>query len=211
MYATRQKSQNLALFDFDGTLCLKDSFTQFIFYALPKRRIIKGGCRSLPWIAAYYAGIYPAHKMRPRLFKAMFAHFPKQKLDQLAQHYSQHLFRQLNPELLLQLRRHQQQGDQIVLVSASVDVYLKPLCQALNIELLCSTTVSTHENYTGQYLSADCSGEQKRQRILSQYQPQNYRKIYAYGNSHEDLAMLALADYPFMVGQQIRLPKVASE
>ncbi|RSP49938.1 HAD-IB family hydrolase, partial [Acinetobacter baumannii] len=55
MYATSETNKtikNLALFDFDGTLCSKDSFTGFIFYALSKRHIVKQGLKILPWIQA---------------------------------------------------------------------------------------------------------------------------------------------------------------
>ena len=48
MHATSKTYKNLALFDFDGTLCKKDSFTGFIFYALSKRHIVKQGFKILP-------------------------------------------------------------------------------------------------------------------------------------------------------------------
>lgn len=46
MYAQNQKSQALALFDFDGTLYPHDSFTGFIFYVLKKRHIIWRGLKN---------------------------------------------------------------------------------------------------------------------------------------------------------------------
>ncbi|WP_353887636.1 haloacid dehalogenase-like hydrolase, partial [uncultured Acinetobacter sp.] len=69
MHATRETDQtvNLALFDFDGTLCTRDSFTHFIFYALSKRHIVRQGIKILPWIQAYYLKLYPAPSMRIKL------------------------------------------------------------------------------------------------------------------------------------------------
>jgi len=69
MYATSEKNKtiNLALFDFDGTLCTKDSFTGFIFYTLSKRHIMRKGLKILPWIQAYYLKLYPADAMRAKL------------------------------------------------------------------------------------------------------------------------------------------------
>ncbi|MBA4069571.1 MAG: HAD-IB family hydrolase, partial [Acinetobacter sp.] len=72
MHAQNQKPKTLALFDFDGTLYLHDSFTGFIFYALRKRHIVKRGLQILPWIQAYYLNFYPAHRMRPKLYASMF-------------------------------------------------------------------------------------------------------------------------------------------
>ena len=132
MYATRQTRQNinLALFDFDGTLCKRDSFTGFIFFALSKRHILRQGLKILPWIQAYYLKLYPAHAMRPKLFAAMFKDTSATELEKLAQDYAELLLDDLDPQLLERLQQHQQLGDRVVLVSASVDVYLKPLCDA---------------------------------------------------------------------------------
>lgn len=192
---------NLALFDFDGTLYLKDSFTGFIFYALSKRHIVRKGLKILPWIQAYYLRLYPAHAMRPRLFHSMFQDISVDTLQNLAQEYVQLLTQKLEPHLLQQLRLHQQRGDRVVLVSASVDVYLAPLCKCLNIELICTETEIQHGRFTGAYRSQDCSVTQKKWRILQRYHLEDYQAIYAYGNSKEDLAMLSLADYPYRGGR----------
>ncbi|NNH00375.1 HAD-IB family hydrolase [Acinetobacter sp. ANC 5414] len=208
MYATGKKNKNLALFDFDGTLCKKDSFTGFIFYALSKRHIIKQGIKILPWIQAYYLNAYPAHAMRSKLFRAMFSNADVLELEQIAQEYASNLISQLNPPLLKQLKQHQVLGDEVVLVSASVDVYLKHFCNLLNIDLICTQTEQVNNTYTGQYTTLDCSSEQKKLRILEKYSLDHYSMIYAYGNSVEDNEMLSLATYSYMVGTDQQLPEI---
>ena len=208
MYATGKKNKNLAFFDFDGTLCKKDSFTGFIFYALSKRHIAKQGIKILPWIQAYYLNVYSAPAMRSRLFRAMFSNANALELQQMAREYATSLMSQLNLSLLKQLKQHQALGDDVVLVSASVDVYLKHVCELLNIDLICTHTEQVNNIYTGQYTTPDCSSEQKRQRILEKYHLTDYAVIYAYGNSHEDQEMLALADHGYMVGGSDHLPNI---
>ena len=208
MYATSKKNKNLALFDFDGTLCKKDSFTGFIFYALSKRHIVKQGIKLLPWIQAYYLNAYPAHAMRSKLFRAMFSNADALELEKIAQEYATSLISQLNPPMLKQLKRHQALGDQVVLVSASIDVYLKHICNLLNIDLICTQTEQVNNTYTGQYITPDCSSEQKKLRILEKYSLDHYSVIYAYGNSIEDREMLGLATYSYMVGTDQQLPEI---
>ncbi|NNG76609.1 HAD-IB family hydrolase [Acinetobacter sp. ANC 4277] len=208
MYATSKKNKNLALFDFDGTLCKKDSFTGFIFYALSKRHIVKQGIKILPWIQAYYLNAYPAHAMRSKLFRAMFSNADVLELQQIAQEYAASLMSQLNQPLLKQLKQHQALGDDVVLVSASVDVYLKHVCELLNIDLICTHTEQVNNIYTGQYITPDCSSEQKKLRILEKYSLDHYSVIYAYGNSVEDREMLGLATYSYMVGTDQQLPEI---
>ena len=201
MHATSKTYKNLALFDFDGTLCKKDSFTGFIFYALSKRHIVREGIKILPWIQAYYLKIYPANSMRIRLFNAMFKNANSNEILDLAADYSHRLMAQLDPELFQQLLKHQNNGDDVVLVSASVDIYLDMICQILKIDLICTETEILDGKFTGSYSTPDCSSDQKRLRILSKYDLNQYSKIYAYGNSEEDLAMLSLADFKYMVGE----------
>ena len=208
MHAKSQKYKNLALFDFDGTLCSKDSFTGFIFYALSKRHIFKQGLKILPWIQAYYLKLYPAHRMRPKLYASMFKDSDAEEILQLAQDYAQQLMLKLNPKLLEQLMQHQELGHDVVIVSASLDLYLKPVCSYLNIDLICSEVEIKAGKITGFYQTADCSNDQKKIRILEKYNLDDYAEIYAYGNSYEDEEMLSLATYSYMAGVDQVLPKI---
>lgn len=208
MHATSETNQavNLALFDFDGTLCTKDSFTSFIFYTLSKRHIVRQGIKILPWIQAYYLKLYPAHSMRLKLFGSMFDNAPSQQLEELGKEYAQTLLNKLDPALFWQLKQHQQQGDKVVIVSASIDLYLKPLCDLLDVDLICTVVEIKDQKITGDYATPDCSSEQKKIRVSERYDLSSYRHVYAYGNSHEDLDMLSLADTPYMVGEDQSLP-----
>ncbi|WP_130802088.1 HAD family hydrolase [Acinetobacter ihumii] len=211
MYATSEKNKavNLALFDFDGTLCSRDSFTGFIFYALSKRHIVRKTIKILPWIQAYYLKLYPAHAMRLKLFATMFRGNSAQQLQQLGQEYAQILLKNLDAGLLQQLQQHQAQGDRVVLVSASIDLYLKPVCELLNIDLICTQVEVKDGKITGQYSTPDCSSEQKKIRIHQCYQLDHYDQVYAYGNSYEDLEMFSLADCCYMVGEDEHLPELS--
>ncbi|WP_180048594.1 MULTISPECIES: HAD-IB family hydrolase [unclassified Acinetobacter] len=208
MHAKSQKYKNLALFDFDGTLYEHDSFTGFIFYSLGKWHILKRGIKVLPWIMAYYLKLYPAHKMRPKLYSAMFKGCDLKKIYPLAQQYAGKILKSLEPSLLKQLKQHQQLGHDVVLVSASLDLYLNPVCRYLNIDLICSEVEIKAGKMTGFYQNADCSNEQKKIRILEKYNLDDYAEIYAYGNSDEDEEMLALADHAYMVGVDNSLPEI---
>ena len=208
MHAQNQEPKTLALFDFDGTLYLHDSFTGFIFYALRKRHIVKRGLQILPWIQAYYLKLYPAHRMRPKLYASMFKDSDAEEILHLAQDYAQQLILKLNPKLLEQLIQHQELGHEVVLVSASLDLYLKPVCSYLNIDLICSEVEIKAGKITGFYQTPDCSNQQKKIRILEKYNLDNYAEIYAYGNSEEDEEMLSLANYPYLVGKNQQLPQI---
>lgn len=210
MHEKSQKYQTLALFDFDSTLCKIDSFTGFIFFALPKWQIIMRGMIILPWIIAYYLKLYPAHLMRPKLFKQMFKGQKQYQITAAASAYARQLVEQhLSSDLYAQLRQHQVCNHQVVLVSASVNVYLAPLCERLKIQLICTELDDTQQKMTGLYSTPDCSHHQKKIRILKTLNIEQYTTIYAYGNSDEDSAMLSLAKYSYLVGKNQEPPNLS--
>lgn len=206
MHEKSKKYKNLAIFDFDGTLYKKDSFTGFIFYTHSKKHIITQGFKILPWIQAYYLKAYPAHAMRPKLFQAMFKNADVNTIEKIAEEYAHHITKNYNPELLLRLRDHQSLGDDVVLVSATIDIYLKYVAKYLNIDFICSHVEIQNGQYTGSYTTPDCSNQEKANRLLKQYKLSQYQHVYAYGNSDEDLAMLNLAHYSHYVGKSTQLP-----
>ena len=210
MHATCKAHKNLALFDFDGTLYDKDSFTGFIFYVHSKRHIALQGFKVLPYIQSYYLGFYPAHHMRSKLFHAMFKQAEVSEIDAYAKRYAELLIKGLNPALYSQLKQHQSLGDDVVLVSASIDIYLKYVCEILSIDLICTQVEQDQQRYTGRYLTADCSCEYKAQRIQEKYELDSYHAVYAYGNSIEDKQMLSLADFSYLVGTDLSLPDLSN-
>lgn len=74
---------------------------------------------------------------------------------------------------------HQARGDTVVVVSASLDVYLRPWCQQHNLELLCSEVEFQNGAATGKYQGGDCSGLAKKARILANYALTDYEAIFA--------------------------------
>ena len=88
---------------------------------------------------------------------------------------------------------HQRQGDLVVVVSASLDAYLRPWCEAAGVELICTELEGRGGRLTGRYRHGDCSGAEKLRRILERHEPGRYPLVYAYGDTSEDREMLALA------------------
>jgi HAD superfamily hydrolase (TIGR01490 family) len=186
---------NLALFDFDGTITHKDAFTAFLLYAAPKKRQTFSKLFLFPFIAAYKLGFIPAKLMRPATAYVAFRNLPKKKLDKLGEAFAENWIElNVRDEALQQIQWHRDRGDHIVVVSASLDTYLRPWCRENRIDLICSTLEHSAKRYTGRYVQGDCSNEVKAERIQQSIQLKDYKHVYAYGDTPEDRAMLALAD-----------------
>jgi len=194
----------LALFDFDGTITTADTYTQFLFFATSKPRLILGTLLLLPFIGLYKLGFFPAYRLRPMLSWLAFKGRNIQQLEQQGREFANsYLSLVLKPEMMQKIQQHQQRGDVLVLVSASLDVYLQVWCQAYGFELLCSTLEVKEGRVTGRYMHGDCYGENKVRAIREKYDLNQFDIVYAYGDTQEDKPMLALAQKQFYRGKPI--------
>lgn len=188
---------NLALFDFDGTITQKDAFTPFLLFASLKRRKLFVLACLWPCILLYKLGIFPAHKMRPLIAFFCFMGKEVKTLDTLGQDYARSVLpKNMRTTSLDRIRWHKERGDHVIVVSASLDTYLKPWCKSMGVDLICSTLEKRGQHYTGRYVQGDCSYEQKSDRVKDAVRLENYQRIFAYGDTREDKQLLALATDP---------------
>ncbi|AQS38142.1 phosphoserine phosphatase [Shewanella psychrophila] len=189
----------LALFDFDGTITRSDMFSKFIRHSVKKRRFLLWGSIILPFFIAYKFSLFPAKRLRPMVAYMAFKGRSSKHLDALGNNYAQNTIPLYLRDIALEkVHWHLSRGDNVVLVSASLDIYLKFWCDAMKIELICSEMELIDGKYSGHYLTGDCSGDRKAEKIKARFNLEDYQKIYAYGDTHQDLAMLALADEAYM-------------
>ncbi|HAS62498.1 MAG TPA: phosphoserine phosphatase [Vibrio sp.] len=195
---------NLALFDFDGTITNQDTYTEFLFFATPKPRLIIGGIITSPVILLYKLGLLPASKTRPILSKVAFWQRSIHQVETQAERFvSDYLPQVMRANALEKIEWHKQRGDEIYVVSASLSPYLDIWCQQQGIKVVCSRLSQRNQHYTGRYLNGDCSLENKVRLLKEQLDISQYKKIYAYGDTYEDLPMLDIANEKYFCWSKI--------
>lgn len=104
-------------------------------------------------------------------------------------------------DALAAIRAHQQQGDVLILMSASVDVYVPELARALGFaECICTPTGWRADGrYDGRLTGPNCRDQEKVARLRVRQALQPALKTTAYGNSAPDLPHLRLADRGILV------------
>ena len=95
------------------------------------------------------------------------------------------------------IKWHQEQGHKVVIVSASMESWLKTWCDKNNIDLISTRLEIKDNNLTGKFATKNCSGLEKANRVNEVYDLNDYNYIYAYGDSRGDQELLALADKSF--------------
>ncbi len=189
---------NLALFDFDGTITRGDSWTPFMKLATGPARKVVGFTALLPVGAGYYAGLVPGRTARPLYAHVAFRGVESKRVRDLAGGYASDVLpRTVRPRALDQIAWHKENGDTVVVVSASLAVYVQPWCDRAGIDCIATELEERHGRLTGRYLGGECTGAEKAARIRRRYDLQQFSQIYAYGDTVEDDAMLALANHRF--------------
>lgn len=185
-------AMNLALFDFDGTITTGDSFKAFVFHAVERGRFVRGTLRLSPLILGYYLRVVPATRLRAAIVRAGFRGRGVAEVNELGGRYARRLPAMVRPHALERIEWHKARGDTVVVVSASLEPYLRPWCESLGLELICTELEVKDGVLTGEYAGGDCTGVQKAARVRARYDLSRYSEIYAYGDTAEDSALLEL-------------------
>ena len=186
---------DLALFDFDGTLTTRETFPAFMRYAVVRPRLLAGGVLLAPVVFGYRRGWVAGNPTRASIVQMGLRGVDAERLRAQGAAFARDVLPGvLRPEAMARLAWHRQRGDRVVVVSGGLDVYLAPWCADQGVELLCSMLAERGGRITG-YAGLQCVGEEKVRRVRTLCDPQAYAAIHAYGDTHEDQAMLAMAHH----------------
>jgi phosphatidylglycerophosphatase C len=199
-----KQRQNLALFDFDGTLTTRDAYSKFIGAATPQWRLIMGLALTWPLVIAYRLNWLPGRLGRALVAWICFYRVPCGKVEAIAKRFAANdMLTFIRPDVLAVLQAHLAQGDCVAVVSGSFDLYLQPWCEQHQVTLICSSLERDGDVFTGYYNGEQCVAIEKARRVQRCFDLKKYRKIYAYGDTTDDRELLALAHHKFYRGVEI--------
>jgi phosphatidylglycerophosphatase C len=202
---------NLALFDFDGTVTTGDGFMPFVRRATPRARVIAGTLYLTPMAFGYRRGWVTPTRLRQSVARIAFRGRPYADVAAHGARYAAEVIPQrTRPEALERIRWHQQQGDEVVVVSASLSAYLEPWCREQGLHLLCTELETRDGICTGRYRGRDCTGEEKARRVRERFDLSRCRVTFAYGDTAEDRPMLALAQRRYFRWRELEGPGFGS-
>ncbi|WP_396593433.1 HAD-IB family hydrolase [Brevundimonas sp. R86498] len=189
--------QPIVAFDFDGTLTIRDSFTQFLRWRAGRRGWAMGLVRMAPATAAYARS-----RDRGAIKAASVAVFLKglsrAELGADAAAFADHIWdRFMRPDALECWNDWGQRGAHRVIVTASPALTVAPFALRLGADALLGTnlTFDDQDRVTGEFSNLNCRAEEKVRRLREAYGP-DIRLAAAYGDTSGDTEMLAIADIP---------------
>ena len=186
---------NLVLFDFDGTITRDDSLLEFVAYVVGFKKFFRGILVLSPILAAYKLGLASNNFTRRKLLGYFFAGMSADKFYKICKKYSTtHIEDILKQSAMDKIASYKAAGDKIVIVTASLEDWLRPWCDAQGLELLGTKIRRKGGIITGEIEGQNCYGAQKVARVRAAYDVSAFDRVIAYGDSRGDREMLEFAD-----------------
>ena len=194
----------LALIDFDNTVTDCDTYARFLRRVATPEQLAQAWWKVGPWLLAYRLKLMSAKRIRARVTWLVMRGRHADDIAAQAAGFSREVLPEaVRPQMLEQIRWHLQQGHTVVIVSGSLDLYLRSWCESLGLDMICNRLESADGRLTGRYADGDCA-PRKVERIRARYDLSRYVRIHAYGDSREDRPMLALAQERWYRGKLLK-------
>jgi HAD superfamily hydrolase (TIGR01490 family) len=208
----------VAFFDLDKTIIAKSStlaFTRPMFRAglLSGKTLAKAGIAQ-----AYYQAFGADEDQLDRVkgeLSAMTKGWDRAEIEALVTETVDEVVTPLvYAEALAIIEEHRDEGRRVVVISASPEEIVRPLCRHLGIEDVIATRSEVDEEgrYTGEIeLYAFGPGKAEAMRAMATEEGIDLQASYAYSDSFTDLPMLEAVGHPVVVNPDSELRKIAEE
>ena len=184
--------RQIVAFDFDGTLTTKDTLIEFIRYACGTGAFVKGFLRYAHLLVLMKLGLYPNWKAKQKVFAYFFEGMKIEEFDGLCQRFAKDNQHLLRPKGIEAIQQALDKGAEVLIVSASIDNWVKAFFNTLCVV---GTQIEIKDGLlTGRFLTKNCYGQEKVNRILALYPNRSEYHLTAYGDSRGDKELLAFAD-----------------
>jgi HAD superfamily hydrolase (TIGR01490 family) len=208
--------RTVAAFDFDGTLTHRDTLVPFLMRVRGRSPVLRALAAQSPTLLRTAAGRESRQRAKEALLIATVHGWWVDELRPTANDYARDVVStQLRPDRLERLRWHQEQGHDVVIVSASPELYVTPVGELLGCTTVMATKleVDRRGRLTGRLFGDNVRGAEK-ERLLRDWLAKaadTPTTLWAYGDSDGDAEMLAMADVATLLKGKEKLDRVPQE
>jgi HAD superfamily hydrolase (TIGR01490 family) len=208
--------QQIALFDLDGTITRRDTYLAYLLGFLVRNPGALLRAVGLPAaLALYFTGFRDNSWLKKTFLRAVLGGRELRALQAWTEEFLDRLVRrELRPGALAAIAAHRAAGDQLVLVTASLDFYAEPLAHRLGFDaVLCTrTVVDERGRLTGELAGENCYGPTKLARVRALLDGGAIAPPITFYTDHQsDLLLLRFVHRPVAVNPTRRLRRLAAQ
>ena len=205
-------ASGVAAFDFDGTISRRDTLVPFLAKVAGPARFA-GICSRLGLSGVRgRTNIRDRDEVKEQMIRLLFAGRSEDELRSRGERYARDLLSDsLRPMVVDRIHRHRDLGHRSVIVSASLVYYLEPLARELSMDGVIGVEPEVVEGrLTGELARPNVRAEEKAVRLREWLGspadgPLGHR-LWGYGNTSGDHALLALSHRAYWLGRPGRVP-----
>lgn len=182
-------------FDFDGTLTRRDTLLGIIRHQRGTAGLMRVLLLHAPKLLMMKAGQYPNWKVKQKVFRMCFGGMTLDDFNALCEDYARKQAGIMRTDALRCLDDALKRGCKVVVISASIDNWVSPFFKGREgIEIAGTQIEVINGKITGRFLTKNCYGKEKIERLLALYPDRKSYRLVAYGDSRGDRELLAFAD-----------------
>lgn len=200
------KDLTVAAFDFDGTITYCDTLIPYLVFVAGKLSFAKRLAPLIPQYLAYKCGRISNQVAKEAFLSAYLKGLSYAQMQSLGEEFSKAVLPKLvRSQMSARISWHKSQRHTCILVSASLDVYLKAWALLNGFDGVISSQLETDSQgfITGKINGRNCYGEEKARRLKDWLSTRKIGCLYGYGDSRGDLAMLQVADVKWYKGKPL--------
>ncbi|MGH3733323.1 MAG: HAD-IB family hydrolase [Acidimicrobiales bacterium] len=205
---TNSSGATVAAFDLDGTLSEGGSVFKWLrFLRGDRATFFAAATLALPLLVGALRSGHWADRAKERLFRKLLLGEESDDVRAASRIFAiSHFEKHGRSWVIERLKWHLDQGHDVVIVSASPQIYVDVVIDLFHTTggLGTRLAVDARGKLTGSYLGKNCRGKEKLRR-LNEWIVERHGEItpvlYAYGNSRGDRRMLQGATFPFDAGR----------
>lgn len=185
--------KKLYCFDFDGTLTTKDTMFLFLkFYH--RRRFYVQFLKHLPLFILLKFKLLEAESVKRSLVSGVLKGEKKVTLENKAQAFFTKYYPSIFRKNALDFIANIDADTESYIVTASLDIWVKPFAEHFKMKLIATEAEFKNGVFTGNFVTKNCNGIEKVNRIKQEINELKYDKIIAFGDTSGDKAMLSFAN-----------------
>lgn len=188
----------LAIFDLDGTITRHDTLAPYVFGFLIRRRLWRAPALLLlvPVLLGYAAGLIGRGGLKSAFIRTALGGCRHKRLERWTATFVERLVAHgLFGQAVEAIQAHARQGDHLVLLSASTDLYVPAIGHTLGFqEVICTGVRWDGERLRGTLTTPNRQGGEKARCVAALRARHPGIQAVAYGNAASDLAHLKLVE-----------------